>query len=131
MWRRCARITGVADITDDVAGIDHVTLAETSIPLEVRIVMHLPARTENIYDLSAESICADAHYDSICRAQYRRSAFCKNVHALVRSSAASRIPPRIRDLALHYSHHGHSHGIGRTGCHQLHEENRMAQNGNP
>ena len=63
MRRRVTRVSGVAYVSQDVARIHEVSRLEAAVTIEMRVVMHLPPRTEDIHYLSAELVGSDARDD--------------------------------------------------------------------
>jgi hypothetical protein len=53
-----ARVPGVADVADDIAGCDTITLAKGSVPIQVGVVVPLESWPQNRHRLTIESIGA-------------------------------------------------------------------------
>ena len=72
---------------NDISGL------EPAVPVEMRVVVYLPSRPENVDDLPSELIGSNTEDDAFCCAQDWRAARGKDVDALMSSSSASRRTP--------------------------------------
>ena len=71
--RRAARVAGVSDVPEHVAGLNDVALAEYAEAIEVRIVVPLESWPEDADNLAAEPIRTKACEDSARGADDRRA----------------------------------------------------------
>lgn len=78
-----ARVASISNVAKDVPRVDQISRLESAVSIEVRIVMNLSSGPEDVDDLSSELVGSDADYYSIRCAEYRRSAWCKDVNALM------------------------------------------------
>jgi len=101
--RSTPRVTGIPDVAEDLAGKHHIAFLEGAIPIEMRVVVHFSSRAEDIDDLAAKFVGADADDDSLGCAEDGGTAWREYVDAAVRSPSASRRAPGVRNLALAYA----------------------------
>lgn len=78
-----ARITSRSNVADHVTCANDITRPETSVTIEVRIIVDLPSRPEYVDDLSSKSVGSDAQNYSSGRADYGGAACCENVDTLM------------------------------------------------
>jgi len=83
MRRSTARIACISYVAEYVPGIHHVSRLERAVPIQVRVIVHLSARSEDVDDLSSERVGSYAHDNSFRGAKHGRAAFGKDVHALM------------------------------------------------
>ena len=114
MWRCPLRIAGIPNVSKNVAGIHNISGPEPSEPVEMGVVVTLPARPEHVDDAPSQLIGSDASDDAVRRAQHRSAVRSEDVDALMRSPSAPWETPRIGDLSPGYAHHRNSHS-GRWG----------------
>ena len=77
------RVPRISYISECVSGSHGIARLETAVPVEMRIVVHLPAGAQNVDDLSAERVGRDTKDNSLGRAEHRSAAPGKYVYALM------------------------------------------------
>jgi len=93
MRRSVARVARISNVAKYVPGIDDVAGPEPAVPIQVRVVVHLSSRTEDVDDFASGRVGSDADDYAFRRAEYRCPALGKDVDALMRSSSTSRKTP--------------------------------------
>lgn len=83
MRRSIARIACISNVSDDVTGIDNISGLETAVPIEMRVIVRLSSRAEDVDGLSAETVRSDASDNAFRGAQDRTAALGKDVYAFV------------------------------------------------
>lgn len=97
VWSRAPRIARVADVAQHIAGGDHVTRAEGSVTIEVRVIVPFQSRSEHTHDLTAKAIRANTGHNAMRRASDRRALGRKQIDSFVMTSARSCRSPGVRD----------------------------------
>lgn len=88
-----ARVARISNVAEYVPGIDDVSGPEAAVPIEVRVVVHLSSRAEDVDDLSTELVVSCPNDNAFRGTQDRRAAIGKDVDAFMRSSSAPRRAP--------------------------------------
>jgi len=83
MRRSIPRIAGISNVAEYVAGVHDISGLEAAISIEMRIVVHLPSRSENVDDLSSKLVGPNPDDDSFGCAQDRCAARSEDIDALM------------------------------------------------
>lgn len=78
-----ARVACISNVAKYVPGIDDVAGLEAAIPIEVRVVVQLSSRADDVDDFTSEPVRSDADDNAFCGAEYRRSVSGKDVDTLM------------------------------------------------
>jgi hypothetical protein len=94
-----AGIARIAHIAKYGPGLNALAGIHIRKPVKMRIVMSLPARTQNPYSLSAQAIDADPGHDAFCRCAHSRAARRENINPFMSPPAATVGMPCIAQSA--------------------------------
>ena len=83
MRRSIARVAGISNVAEYVAGVHGISGLEAAVSIEVRIVVHLPSRSENVDDLPSELVGSNPDDDAFGCAQDRCATRGEDINALV------------------------------------------------
>src|ERR1043165_6427498 len=94
--RGCAAsVAGIAHVTNDVARSYEISGLKLTEPLQMCVIVHLPARSKNPDDIPSQVVLTDSAYDALSRGPNRCSLRRKNIDSLMSSTAFARCAPGI------------------------------------
>src|SRR5678815_722674 len=99
MWRRAGGVSGSTDVAKHGASCNRVADCKIRrVPIEVRVVINSPARTDHGNCLSAEIVLAYFVNISIRGGEYRRSFWCEDILAFVLATGTTWRVPGVGNL---------------------------------
>ena len=106
MRRRAAGIAGVTDVAHDVARHHEISGLQITEPVQVCIVMSLPAGTEDPNHIAADTVLADSQDETASRGADRCSLRREDIDPLMPTSTIASSSPRVAKRVWRNTHHG-------------------------